>query len=273
MNVVTPLPIASGFPTNNVGTESARRDNVQREIIPALGQNEKSAAEKGLANEQERASSNAFNNPTYEKPSANQQATPFNPTQASIGEQANDTQQESAGKQDAKDKQSEQQEQKEIADLKARDLEVRLHEQAHAAVGGQYAGSPTYEYEKGPDGNRYAVAGEVKIDVSEAKEPEETVRKMQQVKAAALAPAEPSAQDYKVASEASQKEQAARSEMAQERVKELTESSGEQASDNDSSFEANSFEQSDTAAKTKSVIDGFYSKIGKSQQSGISLSA
>eukprot|EP01026_Neomeris_dumetosa_P052371 TRINITY_DN46319_c0_g1_i8.p1 TRINITY_DN46319_c0_g1~~TRINITY_DN46319_c0_g1_i8.p1 ORF type:complete len:240 (-),score=28.68 TRINITY_DN46319_c0_g1_i8:18-737(-) len=42
--------------------------------------------------------------------------------------------------------------QREIADLSARDREVRAHEQAHAAVGGLYAGAPTYQYERGPDG-------------------------------------------------------------------------------------------------------------------------
>jgi hypothetical protein len=105
-----------------------------------------------------------------------------------------------------------------IQELKDRDQEVRIHEQAHAAVGGQYAGAPSYEFETGPDGNRYAVGGEVSIDVSEEKEPEDTISKMQVVRAAALAPAEPSAQDYKVAAEASQKEQSARAQVAKQSV-------------------------------------------------------
>jgi hypothetical protein len=107
---------------------------------------------------------------------------------------------------------------KEIQDLKKRDSEVRAHEQAHAAVGGQYAGAPSYEYENGPDGKRYAVGGEVSIDVSTESEPEDTISKMQIVRAAALAPAEPSAQDLKVAAEATQKEQSARAEVAQKAV-------------------------------------------------------
>ncbi|WP_371194320.1 putative metalloprotease CJM1_0395 family protein [Glaciecola sp. SC05] len=105
-----------------------------------------------------------------------------------------------------------------IQELKERDQEVRIHEQAHAAVGGQYAGAPSYDFETGPDGNRYAVGGEVSIDVSEEKDPQDTVSKMQVVRAAALAPAEPSAQDYKVAAEASQKEQAARAQVAKQSV-------------------------------------------------------
>ncbi len=108
-------------------------------------------------------------------------------------------------------------EQKQVDELKARDQEVRAHEQAHAAVGGAHAGSPTYVYEQGPDGHRYAAGGEVKIDVSEVPgNPEQTIAKMQQVKAAALAPAEPSSQDRKVAAQAEQKAAQARTELAQE---------------------------------------------------------
>ena len=54
------------------------------------------------------------------------------------------------------------------------------------------------------------------IDISELNSPEETLRKMQQVRAAALAPAEPSAQDLKVAAEATQKSFEARSEIAED---------------------------------------------------------
>ncbi|MGM0416936.1 MAG: putative metalloprotease CJM1_0395 family protein [Thermodesulfobacteriota bacterium] len=96
-------------------------------------------------------------------------------------------------------------EQQEVQELKQRDQVVRTHEAAHAAVGGQYAGAPTLEYETGPDGKRYAVSGEVNIDLSEVKgDPQETIDKMEQVQAAALAPAQPSAQDRRVASRASQ---------------------------------------------------------------------
>ena len=91
---------------------------------------------------------------------------------------------------------------------------MRVHEQAHASTGGQYAGAPQYEYTTGPDNKRYVTDGEVSIDVSEEKTPEETLKKMEQVRAAALAPAEPSSQDLKVAAEASQKATEARSEIA-----------------------------------------------------------
>jgi hypothetical protein len=112
-------------------------------------------------------------------------------------------------------------EKKQVETLKVRDREVRVHEQAHAAVGGQYAGSPSYEYETGPDNKRYAVSGEVSIDVSEEEKPKDTIQKMQVVRAAALAPAQPSTQDLKVAAEATQKERQARAEFAQEQISDV----------------------------------------------------
>ncbi|WP_298842682.1 putative metalloprotease CJM1_0395 family protein [uncultured Roseobacter sp.] len=95
--------------------------------------------------------------------------------------------------------------------MKARDSEVRRHEQAHAAVGGSYASAPSYTYQVGPDGKRYAVGGEVQIDVSPVPDdPAATMTKMEVVKAAALAPAEPSSADRKVAAMAdAQRAQAA----------------------------------------------------------------
>lgn len=105
-------------------------------------------------------------------------------------------------------------EQLEIAGLVSRDQEVRTHEQAHAAVGGAYAGAPTYTYTRGPDGKRYAVGGEVSIDVAPIpNDPQATLRKMEVVLRAALAPAEPSAQDRRVAAEAQAQIAQARAEL------------------------------------------------------------
>jgi hypothetical protein len=64
----------------------------------------------------------------------------------------------------------------------------------------------------------YAVSGEVKIDTSPEKDPEATIRKMQKVRKAALAPAQPSATDRSVAAKASQIEAQARAELAQEKA-------------------------------------------------------
>ena len=91
-----------------------------------------------------------------------------------------------------------------IQALKKTDTEVRAHEMAHIAAGGQYITSGArLEYQRGPDGINYAVAGEVSIDTAPIPgDPEATVQKMKKIKAAALAPASPSAQDRKVAASA-----------------------------------------------------------------------
>lgn len=103
------------------------------------------------------------------------------------------------------DKKSEKAEQKEIELLRQRDQEVKIHERAHATIGGQYASAPTYTYETGPDDRRYATDGEVNIDLTPIpNDPEATIDKMQQVYRAALAPTQPSTQDRIVAAEARQ---------------------------------------------------------------------
>ncbi len=111
---------------------------------------------------------------------------------------------------------------KELQDLKSRDREVRQHEQAHVAAGGAYVtGGPTYNYTRGPDGRQYAVGGEVQIDSSPvADDPAATIRKMQVVRSAALAPAEPSAQDRAVAAEAAQTENRARADLRDRQTEE-----------------------------------------------------
>ena len=110
-------------------------------------------------------------------------------------------------------------EQEIVAELKRRDTEVRRHEQAHSSAAGSYAGAPSYEYERGPDGRMYAVGGEVKIDTRPLKDPEATIRKMDIVIRAALAPANPSAQDHAVAAQARQARQQAIAEVrAEERI-------------------------------------------------------
>jgi len=128
--------------------------------------------------------------------------------------------------QDAKQKvQQERQEAelKQIQELAARDREVRAHEQAHAAIAGSYGGSPTYTFVRGPDGVSYAVGGEVSIDTSPIPgDPEATIRKAQQLRRAANAPADPSGQDRQVAAQATQMEQEARAELREQQAIEST---------------------------------------------------
>ncbi len=110
-----------------------------------------------------------------------------------------------------------EQDQKVIEQLAARDREVKAHEQAHKAVGGQYAGAMSFTYQRGPDGVNYAVGGEVQIDTGKVPgDPQATLDKAQQVRRAALAPAEPSSQDRRVAALASQMILEAQSEIRQQ---------------------------------------------------------
>ncbi len=114
-----------------------------------------------------------------------------------------------------------------VADLKRRDAETRRHEQAHANTGGPYAGTPSYTFERGPDGRSYAVAGTTPIDVTPVSgDAAATLRKMEMVKRAALAPAEPSAQDRKVAAQADAEIRAAQAEATAESTSELRDETG-----------------------------------------------
>ena len=107
--------------------------------------------------------------------------------------------------------------QQEIQELRRQDRQVRAHEQAHKSAGGAEAGPVSYTYTTGPDGKRYAVAGEVPIDVSPVEgDPDATILKMQRVRAAALAPAEPSVADRQVAAKAQQIARQAQAEKQQE---------------------------------------------------------
>lgn len=113
-------------------------------------------------------------------------------------------------------------EKKQVEELRKRDQEVKAHELAHVAAGGQYiSGQINYSYQTGPDGQRYAVGGDVSIDMSEVPgDPSATVRKMQAVRMAAMAPASPSQTDRAVAAKATQIETKARMESLLEKVRE-----------------------------------------------------
>lgn len=109
-------------------------------------------------------------------------------------------------------------EKRDLQQLQKRDREVRAHEAAHMAAGGAHVrGGMSFDYERGPDGRMYAVGGEVSIDSSPVpNDPEATLRKANQVRAAALAPVDPSPTDRAVAADASMMASEARSEMLQE---------------------------------------------------------
>ena len=145
--------------------------------------------------------------------------------------------------------QQQAQQQQQITELASRDREVRSHEQAHTAVGGSYAGAPTYSFKRGPDGQAYAVGGEVSIDVSPIpNDPAATLRKMEVVQQAALAPAEPSAQDLRVAAQAQVLAAQARSELAALQREEVAAAAAERKAEAQAREEEEQAEQEEPAA-------------------------
>ncbi|ALQ56122.1 hypothetical protein PI2015_2862 [Pseudoalteromonas issachenkonii] len=218
MNIVTPFP-SININTANVYTETARRDNQLREVIPPAAANTAGSTENKAQSDAEKAKlPGNSDSSTYTASGKIADNKIIEQREGNADSDQDDAEQE---KQQAAEEVSEQeelqleQEQQQIKELKARDTEVRTHEQAHAAVGGQYAGSPSYEYQRGPDGTNYAVGGEVPIDVGIINgDPQATIDKMQTVRAAALAPAEPSGADRAIAADATQKMAAAQAELA-----------------------------------------------------------
>jgi hypothetical protein len=158
---------------------------------------------------------------------------------------------------------------KQLSQLKSRDREVRSHEQAHLSVAGQYArGGASFTLEKGPDGNSYAIGGEVPIDVSAESEPEATIQKMRVIRRAALAPADPSSTDRQIAADASAKELRARQEIAaklQDKMSNVlssqTEQQNKELADRSPSSPTNAAEDS---AMTRKAMIAAYQKFSAS---------
>jgi len=107
---------------------------------------------------------------------------------------------------------------KQVQKLQERDREVRAHEQAHIAAGGQHvSGGASFSFQTGPDGRQYAIGGSVQIDTSPVPgNPKATEEKARAVRRAALAPASPSSTDQNVAAKAAAMESRARSELAEQ---------------------------------------------------------
>jgi len=107
-----------------------------------------------------------------------------------------------------------------VTQLAARDREVRAHEQAHKAAGGQHTGAISLSYTTGPDGKRYATSGEVPVDLSPVPgDPEATVQKLDQIARAALAPADPSSADRRVAARAARLARKAQREVLEDAMR------------------------------------------------------
>lgn len=224
--IITPPAFTNINPyPGNPAVDLARRENLKRDIIEPVTQSERGAAEKGVISEDKSRNHNTTSSHTYSDDIKNR-GTELKQAVEGRGEESSGREQQGEGSgqqgehsQHGSSSEQRQQaaEQREISELKKRDAEVRAHEQAHASVGGQLAGSPSYSYQTGPDGQKYAVGGEVNIDLAEVPgDPQATIIKMQQVKSAALAPADPSATDQQIAAEASRRIVEAQIELAQE---------------------------------------------------------
>jgi len=222
MNISPHAPSLSVPTVVNPPTEGLRRENNQREVITQVGAATQSAAEKGVASDKERARTPAQTNEEVDFANLRKHAEHTN---SSVGDQNGKHNSEQGSKQEseqqdnsrnkqqqvtdsdadqAKEQAAVLAEQKVITQLKNRDQEVRQHELAHASTGGSVTGAPSYSFEVGPDGKKYAVGGEVSVDLSSVSgDPHATITKMQKVHAAALAPAHPSTQDTRVAASAS----------------------------------------------------------------------
>lgn len=194
--------------------EAARVDNRRAEVIPQARSGQASSAESEVGSQKEKAKAgqavgtNAAAHGGREGSHTSVQNPPDHRFVEATGEDGQRKQQ------DPKQQEQRQRQEQQIQELAARDQEVRTHEQAHRSVGGNYAGSPSYQFTLGPDGKRYATAGEVQIDISDVPgDPAATIAKMQQIRAAALAPAEPSPQDLTVARNAAAREAKARREL------------------------------------------------------------
>jgi hypothetical protein len=197
VEAVSDVSLSRSIPDQRAQPETAPENAGRPDITPVLG-NENSANKTG-------------SNEKRTDPRSVQGGS------ASIQDQSNENSERSGNesKQQARiQEQQQQQDLKLIRSLSQRDREVQAHENAHSAVGGQYAGSANYTYQRGPDGVNYAVGGEVPIDVGVIQgNPQATLEKMQLVQRAALAPAEPSSQDRKVAAIAAQQANQARAEI------------------------------------------------------------
>lgn len=196
--------------------EAARTDNRRAELIPQARAGQASVAESEVGSQKEKskagqASSNQSSQNSRETGQLAPTTLPDNRFVEATGEDGQRKQQ------DPKQQEQQQRQEQQVQDLVERDKEVRTHEQAHQSAGGEYASSPTYQFTQGLDGKRYATGGEVQIDTSVVPgDPAATIAKMQQIRSAALAPAEPSAQDLAVARSAAASEAKARKELMAE---------------------------------------------------------
>lgn len=163
-----------------------------------------------------------------------------------------------------------------LRELQSIDRNVKAHEAAHQAAGGGLAGAASFSYTRGPDNQMYAVAGEVPIRMQEGRTPEETIANARQVAAAAMAPADPSPQDYKVAANAAKMEFDARAEATKLKAQEAKEKKEEEeekqeSSDKNNQDSKNNSEKVEVNKEFKNFIGTIYQQNSQNNQINFSL--
>ena len=199
MNIIPQAPNLSIPTVLNPHTETLRRENSQREIITQPAALSQSAAEKGVASDKERGRTPAQNSENIDFASLKEKAELANNVISEQEKDPNSEQENQQSRQDSDEHEEQEnpiaanqdendsensaeefQHAREISELRRTDQAVRSHELAHASVGGAFTGSPHYSFETGPDGKKYAIEGEVSVDMSTVEgDPRATIAKMQ----------------------------------------------------------------------------------------------
>ncbi|MFT5521896.1 MAG: hypothetical protein ACI9IA_002502 [Enterobacterales bacterium] len=227
MIVVNPTPYSLPLNSANLPTESVETQNKSAQRIPESeatfeipNQKAAEAEQKSSASERDAKSFELRDN--FIAGSGKAESAEGQQSDAQTKQATSETTEQ------RREQEQTQIDQKVVQNLVAIDRRVRAHEQAHASVGGALTGAPSYTFKTGPNGVRYAVGGEVSIDTSGVPgNPQATLRKAEQVSRAALAPADPSSTDQRVAASAQALASKARFEIAQLAAAKIQQSSAE----------------------------------------------
>ena len=224
--LITTAPIVIPVNTANLPTESLAAEAVQRPIIPQPPSTAENPPTKNSTEFSEQPKTQFENNLQTEQDKV---VADKEQSERQNNDDKNDAdKKDQANSNKGSDSRSEEElaaeELQQVQNLRNRDREVRAHEQAHAAVGGNLAGPANLNFSTGPDGKRYAVSGDVSIDISKVpNDPAASIKKFEQVQRAALAPANPSSQDLRVAARAAASANESRGELNVERLQQTQE--------------------------------------------------
>ncbi|PIP80471.1 MAG: hypothetical protein COW84_05045 [Gammaproteobacteria bacterium CG22_combo_CG10-13_8_21_14_all_40_8] len=208
----------ANIPNVNISADAKSQSEVKPTSDNALGQ-------RAVASDNSPQTNNVQDSPLPQTTQSKQQ-----PENDSSKQQDSDAEkkQKEQGAQEKVEQAKKAQEQQVVQELSSRDREVRAHEQAHATVGGNLAGPPSFKFIRGPNGVLYATEGEVSISSGGGgSDPESNIAKLEKVIRAALAPAQPSGQDVRVATNAAAALNEIRSSLAAQKYEERTQRNSE----------------------------------------------